>query len=168
MQNLGQRAERNALIEHALQFHVAARKRVADDDEIGTGIEVGFGKRLRYRDAQRFEKRRHRRIGRRIRAGDAEAALLQHAGEGSHRRPADADQMNVFGFSHWRSHIGGLLYLTVDASRIRSSTASSTVSRARTPIGSVMFARETCPERSPNATGIRKSSTIRRITSSSV
>jgi hypothetical protein len=42
-----------------------------------------------------------------------------------------------------------------------NSTASSTVSLALTPIGSVMFALDTCPERSPNATGIRKSSTTR-------
>src|SRR5260370_25755291 len=62
VQNLRQRAERNALVKHALQFDIAARKRVPHDHEIGTRIEVRLSKRLRDGNAQRFQNRRHRRI----------------------------------------------------------------------------------------------------------
>ena len=99
MQNLRQRAERNAIVEQALQFHISSRERVAYDHQIGTGIQVRLGKGLRDGDAQRFQKRRHWRIGRCIRAGDAKASRLEHTGERSHRRPANADQMNVFRFA---------------------------------------------------------------------
>ena len=37
VQNLRQRAERNALVEDVLQFDVAARDGVADDDQVGRG-----------------------------------------------------------------------------------------------------------------------------------
>src|SRR5207302_4758481 len=53
VQNLRQRAEWNPLIEHALQFDIAARKRVAHDHQIGTRIEVPFSERLRDRNSQR-------------------------------------------------------------------------------------------------------------------
>ena len=103
MQDLRQRAEWDTLVEQALQFDVAAGKRVADDDEVGTWIQVGFGKRLRNGNSKRFEKCGHRRIGGRVGAGDVEAALFQHAGQRSHRGAADADEMDVFGLAFIRA-----------------------------------------------------------------
>jgi hypothetical protein len=100
VQNLRQRAERNAFVEQALQFDIAARECVAYDYEIRTGIEVRCGKGLRDGNAQGFEKRRHRRIGSRVRASDAETALLQHASERRHRRATDTDEVNVFFLGH--------------------------------------------------------------------
>jgi hypothetical protein len=46
MQNLRHGAERNALVEQVFQFDVAARKRVADDNQIGPRSQVRLGKRL--------------------------------------------------------------------------------------------------------------------------
>ncbi len=42
VQNLRQRAERNALIKQPLQFNVAARNRIADDNQIGRRRQISF------------------------------------------------------------------------------------------------------------------------------
>jgi len=104
VQNLRQRAERNAFVEQALQFDIAARECVAYDYEIRTGLRFVAAKAAR-RNAQGFEKRRHRRIGSRVRASDAETALLQHASERRHRRATDTDEVNVFFLGHLISWI---------------------------------------------------------------
>jgi hypothetical protein len=57
MQNLRQRAEGDALVEHAFQFRIAARNRIADNDEVRPRIEVRGGERLGNGNAERFEKR---------------------------------------------------------------------------------------------------------------
>ena len=82
VQNLRHRTEWNALVEHALQFHIArARARYRLTTRSGRGSRFALGKRLRHRNPKRFQKRRHRRIRRRIGTRNAKAALLQHAGE---------------------------------------------------------------------------------------
>jgi len=98
VQHLRQRAERNTLVKDIFKFCVAPRDGIPDHDEIWPRSQVGFGKRLCQRDAQRFEKSGHRRIGRGIGTSDTMAARFEHPGERRHRRAADANQMDVFGF----------------------------------------------------------------------
>ena len=56
VQDLRQRAERNALVENALQFDIAARNCIAHDHQIGPRIQILLGKRLRHRNSQRSRK----------------------------------------------------------------------------------------------------------------
>ena len=100
-QQRGHRSEGNALVEHAFHFGIAARERIADDDEVGRGIEIRFGVGLQDRNAERAKQVAHGRIGRLVGAGDAMALQLQQAGQRGHGRAADAAQMNVSGrWSH--------------------------------------------------------------------
>ena len=46
MQELRHRAEWDALVEHVLQFHIAPRHGVADDDEVRVRLQVLRVKRL--------------------------------------------------------------------------------------------------------------------------
>ena len=61
----------------------------------GCGLRFRRRKRLRHRNPQRRKKIRHGRICSRIRACHAKTALVQHAGQRRHCRPANADQMNM-------------------------------------------------------------------------
>jgi len=95
MNDLRHGGERQLAVKHVLQFSVAARDGVADDGEIGRGLQVGLGKRLGNGNAKAREQVGHGRIGRLIGAGDAVALLLEESGERGHGRAADADEMNV-------------------------------------------------------------------------
>jgi len=56
-----------------------------------------------------------------------------------------------------------MFHFAVAASSIRSSTASLTISRDRTPMGSVMLARETCPSADrtpPECASLRRSAEL--------
>ena len=103
VQQRGHGGEGNALVEDALDFRVAARERIADDDEIGRGIEIGFGVGLEDRDAERAQQIAHGRIGGFVGAGDAMALQLQQAGQRGHGGAADADEMNVTSGGHGQS-----------------------------------------------------------------
>ena len=72
-QQRGHGGEGNALVEHALDFRIAARERVADDDEIGRGCEIRFGVGLEDGNAERAQQIAHGRIGGLVGAGDAMA-----------------------------------------------------------------------------------------------
>ncbi len=54
-QQRGHGGEGNALVEDALDFGIAARERVADDDEIGRGIESSIRRRARGRGCRASE-----------------------------------------------------------------------------------------------------------------
>ena len=56
VQHLRHRLKWNALIEHTLQFNIAARDRIADDHQVGTRLQIGFAERLRDRNAQRSQE----------------------------------------------------------------------------------------------------------------
>ena len=103
MQQLRQGAEWNPLIENMFQLNVAPRNCVADYYQIGCGIEIFDGKRLRNGNAQRRKEIRHRRIGRCIRSGDGKASLSQHSGERRHRGAANANEVDMFECSHLKS-----------------------------------------------------------------
>ena len=100
----GHGGEGNALVEDALDFRIAARERVADDDEIGRGREVRFGVGLEDGNAERAEQIAHGRIGGLVGAGDAMALQLKQAGERSHGGAADAAEMNVARQTRSRRH----------------------------------------------------------------
>ncbi len=56
VQQLRQRAERDALVEDVLEFDVAARDGIADDDQVGLRFEILRIEGLRHRDAEIAEK----------------------------------------------------------------------------------------------------------------
>ena len=96
-EQLRHRAVGNFLVEDVFDFRVAARIRVADDAEIGRGLEVFFAEAFVPLDAERIEQGRGGRIDVDIRPGDAETPLLQHARNGRHGRARDSQQMDVLG-----------------------------------------------------------------------
>ncbi len=83
-----------------LQFNVAARHGVADDDQIGARVEILRVEGLRNGNAEVAQEVRHGRIGCGVGAGDVESALLEHARQRGHGGAADADQVNVFFVVH--------------------------------------------------------------------
>ena len=50
-----QRAKRNPLIEHMLEFYVTARNRIAHDDQVRTRLQIVNSKWLGYGDAEEVE-----------------------------------------------------------------------------------------------------------------
>ena len=100
MQQLWERAKRNALVENVLEFDITARHGVPDDNKIRTRLQIFRIERLRQRDAEFAQEIGHGRIGGGIGACNVESALLEHACERGHGRAADTDQMNVLGLGH--------------------------------------------------------------------
>ena len=96
VQQLRQGTEWDALVENVLEFDIAARHGVADDDQVGTRFEILRVEGLGHGNVELAQKIRHRRIGCGVGAGDVESALLQHARQRGHGGAADADQVNVF------------------------------------------------------------------------
>ena len=156
-QERGHGGEGNALVEDALDFRIAAGERIADDDEIGSGVEIRFGVGLEDGNAERAKQIAHGRIGSFVRTGDAMALELQQAGERGHGRAADADEMNV---ARRCSHFA------TAGSRMRRLAVSPTVSSASTPKVSVTFSRETWPLRRPIAMGTSTPTSALRMASS--
>ena len=85
----------NALVEYALDFGIAARQGVADDNEVRLGVEIAFRIRLEDGNAEFAQKIAHGRIGGLVGARDAMSPKLEKSGERCHRRSADADEMNM-------------------------------------------------------------------------
>jgi hypothetical protein len=106
MQQLRERAERDAPIEDMLEFNIAARDGVADYHEVGRWSQICSCKGLRHGDGERLEEIGHRRIGSGVGASHAESALGKHSGEGGHRCAADANQVYVFCGGHLLSSQG--------------------------------------------------------------
>jgi hypothetical protein len=77
----GRRRVRNAPLEQRFELVVPAADRVADDHHVRDDIEV-VGRKLRgVLDAQLLELRRHGRVDRGVRAGDAVPLRAQQSGE---------------------------------------------------------------------------------------
>ena len=95
MQQLRQRAEGNALVERLLHFDIPPRNRIADHNQIRTRLKIPRIEGLGHRNPELRQEIRHGRIRRGIRAGHAKPPLRQHPSQRRHRRPANADQMNV-------------------------------------------------------------------------
>jgi hypothetical protein len=73
---------------------------VADDDRVGTPIEVRRPEALEASDVLLLQLRRHRRVDVLVRAAHVVARGLQQTGEGAHAGAADADEMNL----HFGTH----------------------------------------------------------------
>ena len=58
VQQLRQRAERNALVEHVFEFDIAAGHGIADHDQIGPGFEILGVERLRHGNAEVAQENR--------------------------------------------------------------------------------------------------------------
>ena len=96
-QQRGHRGEGNALVEYPLHFRIAARERIADDDQIRLRIEIGFSVRLQHRNPKPAQQIAHGRIGCLVGAGNAVPLQLQQPGQRRHGRAANSAQMNVPG-----------------------------------------------------------------------
>jgi len=94
-QRLGHRAVGDAGGEHPLDLRVAARHRVADDDEIGPRLQVLGAIAFPDGDPEVREHVAHRRIDRLVRARHIVAGGAQHAGERGHAHTRDRGQVDV-------------------------------------------------------------------------
>ena len=93
-QQIRQRTKPQLVVETEFRLRIAARNRVADDDEVGLVREVALAVAVHHLDLPLGEKGGHGRINILVRAGDGEPLLLQRRGRRGHRRAADADKMN--------------------------------------------------------------------------
>ena len=75
---------------------VVARRRVPDDDRVAVRRDVLGGKALEYRDLERFEQGRHRRIKIEVASGDPVPGFCQESRQGDHGGSADADHVKAF------------------------------------------------------------------------
>ena len=141
----GQRAVPDLPIEHFLELGIAARDRVADDDQVEIGGDVLRPIAGERRNAFGREKVAHRRIDVLIRSADVEALPLQHRGERRHRRAADADEVDRL--AHW----------TAASSMTRRGCAIRRSTRHATPNGSVIGGPDGVAGRKPDTTGPGKS-----------
>src|SRR5262249_7115468 len=149
-----QRAVANLPVEDLLELRVAARDRVADDDEIEIpGDVVGriTGER---RNLFRCEEVAHRRVDVLIRAAHVVSPALEHRGERRHRGAAYANQVN--------------LHHSTAASSITRRGWAPPITRDCTPNGSVIAGDTVCPDGNPISTGPGKSAKRSAITARAV
>ena len=162
---LRQRAVADLPVEHRFQFGIAARDRVADDDQVDVGGDVlGAGSR-RARDALARAETCSSADRPLVGAPHVPAALLEHGGDRRHRRAADPDEMNA------------IRHRCLDPLPSQPSTAASSMTSAarprattvaRTPNGSVTVAPAVWPDGNPATTGPGKSASTSRTTSRAV
>src|SRR5262249_21457362 len=95
LEQLGHGAIRDGVGEDSLDFGIASRDGVADDGEIGGGLEIFLAIAFKPRDAERTEKSGCGWIDVDVRTGDVESALFEHAGDGGHGCSGDAEQVDV-------------------------------------------------------------------------
>src|SRR3954452_19864534 len=151
---LGQRAIADLSVQRLLELGVAARNRVADDDQVeitGDVLRLISDERA---NPFRGEEVAHRRVHVLVRSLDVVPFPLQHRGERGHRRAAYADQMNR---AHW----------TADSSMTRRGL-SPAMMRAVTPNGSVIAGPTVWPDGNPISTGPGKSANRSAITARAV
>lgn len=94
-QGLGHRQLLEAQALHFLDFDIGSRHGVADDDQLGPGLEVRRGEAHRGPDSCPGEERRHRGVEGAVGAADGVAFFLQQAGERRHARAADRDAVDI-------------------------------------------------------------------------
>src|SRR6266403_4105922 len=90
-------------VQHAFDFRITARQRIAEDDDIRRRIEIGFGEPIGPTNPKSLEQRRSGGIDTSVRAGDAMAALGQHPRERRHGRASDSGKMKMQRTSHGRT-----------------------------------------------------------------
>src|SRR5205814_7534109 len=92
---LRQRTVSNLLLEHGLELDVAARDRIADDNQLDVLADVLRRIADHDRDLLGREEVAHRRIDVEIGPANDVTALFEQRGNGRHGRAADADQVNL-------------------------------------------------------------------------
>ncbi len=143
LEDLGHRDVRNPTLQDRFELRVPARERVSHHDQVHRRGQVGGGIGGAHFDSELGEKRRHRRITIIIRPRHLEPALLQQPGEGRHRRPRDAEEVNAERRGDDSNHA------TAPSSRVNPSASS----RACAPSGSVSPFERVWPEGNPKSTG---------------
>jgi len=94
-QRFRQRAKKNALVQHVLQFHVASGDGIAHHHPIRARLEVGFSVRLGHGNGRGGQKVGHWGIRGCVRAGYFESTLLEQPGQRRHGRTANTNQVNM-------------------------------------------------------------------------
>ncbi len=95
LDRLRKRTIGNFSLQHAFNFRISARQRVAEDDDIRRRREISFRKSVAPFYPEAFEQRRGRRINTRIRTRDAMPALGQHSRERRHGRATDSGKVKM-------------------------------------------------------------------------
>ena len=103
LERLRKRTIRNFAIEDRFDFRIAARQRIAEDNDVRRGIEIGGVESVRPANPQAVEQRRRGRINAGVRARHAMSAFGQHSGERRHGRAADSRKMKMHGPRHART-----------------------------------------------------------------
>ena len=102
MQYLRKGPKWDVMIEHVLEFDIAARNRVADDHQIRTRFEIALGVWLGYGNLHGAQQVRHGRISRSIRSGDVKSTLLQEASKRGHRGTTETNEVYVFALAQFQ------------------------------------------------------------------
>src|SRR6185295_5241545 len=91
------RSERQATIQQFLDHRHAARHYVADQDDVGRGLQLSGVIALDQLDAERAELRAHRRVNVTIRARHPVPAGSRQSRDASHEGATYAKDVNVHG-----------------------------------------------------------------------
>ena len=94
LQRFGQREVEEFAIENRFHGGIAARHRVADDDEVGGGNILRTKTRGDFY-ALGFQKGGHWGVDVFVLSGDLKSAIAHGRGDGAHRRAADAEEVDV-------------------------------------------------------------------------
>ncbi len=130
-QRLRERAVRNLIIQHRFHFRIAARKRIADHDDVRRGIEICGVETIVPGNAKALQQRRRGRIHACIGTRHAVAAFRKHSGQWRHGRAANSREMKMQRSRHARTA----------GSKMSMRPSPLACSLARTPSGMVSMGR---------------------------
>ena len=102
LEQFGQRAVTQFVVQHGFHFGIAARQRVAHHHQVRLARQIGFGVAGHDLDLFGGQEGGHGRIHIVIRAGDGEALVAQGGRDRGHGRAADAGEMDRFDFRKHR------------------------------------------------------------------
>src|SRR5260370_24802324 len=96
LDRLRKRTVRDFALQHAFNFRIPARERIAENNDIWRWREIFFRKSVAPLYPETFEQRRGRRINARIRARDAMSAIGQQSRERRHSPAPDSRKMKIY------------------------------------------------------------------------
>src|SRR5688500_14239695 len=137
-----QRAVPHLSLEYRLELHIAARDRVAHDDQADLARDVPGAVAAQRADVLGREERAHRGVDVLVRPLHVMSFLLQKRGQRRHGRSTNSDEMNRH---------------STPASSIITRGLPFATTRARTPNGRVTRGPRVCPDGKPWTTGPAKS-----------
>ena len=103
LQEFGQRAVSQPVLQHRLDLRVAPGEGVADDDQVGPLVQVALRIPGGDLNLARGKKRRHGRVEVLVRTGDQESLLLHRGGGGCHGGAANASKMDMLDLGEHRA-----------------------------------------------------------------